>query len=89
MTKEEKRAKHRQWIKKYRTTEKGKKQRYLRRKAYYDRTNGIGERRKWTSEEEELLFTFEGSDYELALQIKRSIAAIHKRRYLIRRAGGR
>ena len=89
MTLEEVRAKRRKWIRQYRTTEKGKKQRYERRKAYYDRTNGIGIRRKWTLEEEELLFTFEGSDYELALQIKRSIAAIQKRRYLIREAEGR
>ena len=63
ITEEEKRAKHRQWIKNYYKTAKGSKYRYDMRKAYYDRTNGIGIRRKWTLEEEELLFTFDGSDY--------------------------
>lgn len=82
MTKEELRKKQRQWIKKYYRTPKGKKYRYESRKKYYGRTQLLSSlvKRKWTPQEIELLFTYPGTDEELAYLICRSVAAIQTKR---------
>ena len=85
MTQDEKRAKQRLHTKKYLATDKGKKKRYELRKNYYARTQELssGYKRRWTSDEVELLCNFKGSDDELAWRLNRSVAAIQAKRHRI------
>lgn len=85
MTQDEKRAKQRLHTKKYFATEKGKKKRYELRKNYYDKTQELsgGNKRRWTSDEVELLCNFTGSDEELAWKLNRSVASIQAKRHRI------
>lgn len=66
---------------KYRSTEKGKKQRAKEKAKYYGRTSGKYPKRRWTDEELKKIFHSVKSDNELADELKRSVAAIQKARW--------
>jgi hypothetical protein len=87
---DEQRKEHaRQSQRKWRATESGRKCRYNSRKSYYSRTEytAVNSYCKWTSEDTETLLNFEGTDYELALKLGRSISAIQLRRFRLVESG--
>lgn len=88
-TKEYTRAYHVAYMKKWRKTEKGKKIRYERRKAYYAKTGHLsaGRRRKWTEDEIKILVNANCTDEELAYTLNRSVAGIQKKRWELRQNG--
>jgi hypothetical protein len=85
MTQEEKKERQKLHAKKYYTSPKGRKKRYELRQRYYGRTQDLsdGYKRRWTSDEVELLCNFKGSDDELAWRLNRSVASIQAKRHRI------
>ena len=69
------------WVKNYPDKEKARQMRNKHRKANYDKTayapNGW---KKWTPQEDEIVLQHRFCDRQLSCLLKRSVAAIQKRR---------
>lgn len=65
--------------------EKYRKTRYAQRKRYYSKTANKYEQRKWTENEDKKVLAREKTDSELSREIKRSVAAIQNRRYVLKK----
>ena len=84
---EEKKLVAKEACKRWRRSPRGRKLRYELRQAYYDRTTYLseGKKRRWDASEVQILTEWDGSDEELAHFLGRSVHAIQKMRYLIKK----
>lgn len=72
--------------KNYRDLGRYQKTRANQKRRYYQKTAGYP-RRNWTSEEDTIVLAHEQTDTKLSHQLRRSVASIQKRRWLLNQNG--